>query len=65
MTREEYIENYVVHFLAVWTANNFNDYCSRGKHKQLENPPFEDAVFLAAQTWDKFQEFCINRTRNE
>lgn len=63
MTREEYIENYVVNFLAVWTANNFSDYCMRGWHKQLENPPFEDAVFLAVQTWDKFQEFCLNKVK--
>ena len=54
MTKAEYIENFVVTFISVMTANNYQDYCSRGLHKELENPPFEDAFYLAEKTWDKF-----------
>jgi hypothetical protein len=57
MTKSEYIETFVVNFISVWTARHFDDYCSRGLHKELENPPFEDAVFLATRTWEKFENF--------
>ena len=57
MTKSEYIETFVVNFISVWTAINYNDYCSRSLHKELENPPFEDAVFLATKTWEKFERF--------
>lgn len=55
MTREQYIDNFVVNFVSVWTAINYNEFCAQGKHEALENPPFEDAVFLAQKTWDKFK----------
>lgn len=57
MTRREYIETFVINFVSVWTAKNYTDYCSRGLHKELENPPFEDALFLAQETWDKYNGF--------
>jgi len=55
MTKSEYIETFVINFISVWTARS---YCSRGLHKDLENPPFEDAVFLATRTWEKFERFA-------
>jgi hypothetical protein len=54
MTKAEYIETFVVNFISVWTAESYSDYCSRGLHKELENPPFEDAFYLAEKTWEKF-----------
>lgn len=58
LTKEEYIEQFAVNFVSVWAARNYDDYCMRGLHKQLENIPIEDALFLAERSWDKFHEFA-------
>jgi len=53
MTKEEFIRQFVVQFLATWTATNYNDFCARDMHSHLETPPVEDAFFLAEAAWLK------------
>jgi hypothetical protein len=45
---------FVVQFLAAWTASNFNGYCARGMQESLCRPPVEDAVFLANAAWKQW-----------
>jgi hypothetical protein len=61
MNKSEYIETFVINFISVWTARNYDDYCSRNMHKELENSPFEDALFLAEKTWEKFEKLRIEK----
>lgn len=39
-------------FIATWCANNYADYCTRGMHKELGEPPIEDAEHLAEKAWE-------------
>lgn len=57
MSRNEFIDAYVVQFLAAWTAQHYEDYCSRGLHNELESPPIEDAIFLAEKAWERLVQF--------
>ena len=54
MDEKTFKENFISTFLATWTANNFNDYCMRGKQEDLENPPVEDAIYLADKAWIRY-----------
>ena len=47
MTKTEFIEQYVVVFLASWTVKEYDDACARGQNDRLNEPPVEDAYFLA------------------
>ena len=43
-------------FIGAWLANNYSDACSMGQHDRLNEPPIEDAEFLAEQAilhWKK------------
>jgi len=53
MKKEEFIRAFVTQFLASWAATNFTDYCARGRQESLEDPPVEDAFFLAEKHWEK------------
>ena len=55
MTKQEFIEQYKVTFLATWAAKNYEDYCMRGIQEQLETPPVEDAQFLAEAAWEEMK----------
>ncbi len=52
MNKETFIEQYVVTFIATWTANEYSMACATGNHKRLQEPPVEDAYFLAEKVWD-------------
>jgi hypothetical protein len=52
MSREQFIEQYVITFLATWTANNYSEACMSGNHQRLREPPVEDAYFLAEKAWE-------------
>lgn len=56
MNKKEFKQNFITTFLATWVANNYDDYCSRDKHELLENPPIEDAEYLADKILDKMEE---------
>lgn len=48
---EKFKKDFATQFMATWTANNYNDYCSRGAWTELGKPPIEDAEFLADSAW--------------
>ena len=48
---KDFVQRYVAGFLASWTSRNYEDYCMRGKHEELENGPVEDALYLADKYW--------------
>lgn len=50
--KEEFCRQFVVNFVSTWAANNYEDYCSRGLHAELGNPPVEDAEDLAGKAWE-------------
>jgi len=56
MEKQEFKDRYIVTFLATWTANNYAFACTHNRHKMLENPPVEDAEFLAEAAWEKVNE---------
>lgn len=56
MSKKAFKENFISTFLASWCASHWDDYCSRGLRKELENPPIEDAIFLANKAWTKYRE---------
>ncbi len=49
---------FIASFLASWVAQNFTDSCMRGQHKKLEQPPVEDAEFLAQKAWEHWVKLC-------
>ena len=54
MTKQEYIDAFVVQFVATHAANIYVDACMRGQHERLAELPFEDAAHLAQESWDEF-----------
>jgi len=56
MEKQEFIDNYIVTFLATWTANNYQSACSSGELYRLNSPPVEDANFLADKAWIKWSD---------
>lgn len=54
MEEKEFKNSYISTFVATWTAINYEDYCIRNMHSELENPPFEDAEYLADKAWENY-----------
>jgi hypothetical protein len=53
LDQDKFITDYVTIFLATWTANEYDSACQRGEQRKLNNPPIEDAVYLARMAWMK------------
>lgn len=56
LTQQQFIDQFIVHFLATWCANEYDDACMNGEHERLNKPPVEDAKFLAEKAWKHYQE---------
>jgi len=56
LKEKKFKEQFKVTFLATWAATNFNDYCMNGMQESLENPPVEDAIYLADKAWEKLND---------
>lgn len=56
MTEENFKNQFICQFLATWCATHYDEYCSHGLHDRLENPPVEDAEFLAQKAWERIKE---------
>lgn len=50
----EFKKQFVTGFLSNWAVMNNDDYCARGLHDELRNPPVEDAKHLAECAWEKW-----------
>lgn len=53
--RDTFINTFVINFLSSWCATHFEDYCSRGLQGRLEDPPVDDAMYLAERAWERLQ----------
>jgi len=49
-------QRYVIGFLTSWCAVNYSDFCSRGLHQELRQPPVEDAAHLAEEAWSHWSD---------
>jgi hypothetical protein len=56
MTKEQFIAQYILVFMATWTAKEYNDACLYSRQKSLEKQPIEDAEYLAKIAWNIYQE---------
>lgn len=54
--RRQFVREFMTTFLATWCAENYSDYCTRGLHKELRNPPVEDAEHLAHEAFNKIRD---------
>lgn len=56
MTKKEFIEAYVVSFMANWAAINYTDACMRSEQRTLtETDMFAEAVYLANELWERLE----------
>lgn len=53
LSKQDFIEQFVVQFLASYTATIYEDCCMRGQHAKLRKPPVEDAIHLAEEAWNE------------
>lgn len=56
MIKEHFIAQYVINFMASWSASRYDDACLSGNQESLEQQPIEDAIYLAEIAWTKYQE---------
>ena len=61
LDEQRFKEQFVATFLATYVAQNYTDNCMRGNHKASENPPVEDAAYLANKAWEKYLKDCQGR----
>ena len=54
LTKDQFLDQFTVQFLASWCAKEYNDACLNGTQKRLDTPPVEDARFLAEQAWKHY-----------
>jgi len=59
MTRQVFIERYVVEFLAAYNATIYVEACMMGHHDRLRNPPIEDARHMAEHAWEAFNQEIV------
>jgi hypothetical protein len=52
MSKEQFIELYIIQFMASWAAVNYSDCCMRGKYNELAcGTMIVEARFLAEKTF--------------
>ena len=55
MSKEQFVEQYIVQFMATHAALNYDKACFRGEHETLTCAGmFEEAQTLAEQAWVRF-----------
>ena len=52
MNKTEFVKAYVAAFLGAWAANTTQQ-ASQGWQKSILNPPIEDAIFQAEESWNR------------
>lgn len=48
----EFKRRFAIEFLAAYVANQNDACCADGQHELLQEPPVEDAEFLAEKAWE-------------
>lgn len=51
LSRATFISQFVASACAGWTMWHVDEYCATNRHKDLEEPPLEDILFLADAQW--------------
>lgn len=54
LTKEQFVDQFVVNFISTWCANEYDDACMNSQHERLNTPPVEDASFLAEKAWEHY-----------
>ena len=54
MNESDFKTAWVAAFIATWTAINYQESCATGEQTRIENPPLEDAEYLALVHWQKW-----------
>lgn len=55
--KEEFVNNYIVTFVATRAALKYEDACMRGDHENLrKHYDMEDAIGLADDAWKAYEE---------
>ena len=49
--KDRFIKQYIVSFMASYTADKYEEMCVNDNHKALRQPPVEDAHHLAEEAW--------------
>lgn len=56
MTKQQFIQQWVIGFLSAEASKEYNDCASVGDYSRVEeNAPYEDAYHLARVQWDRIQ----------
>lgn len=55
LSKEEFIEQFAITFMATHAANIYVECCMTGKHSRLHDPQIEDAYFIAEKVWENKQ----------
>ena len=66
MNRQQFIDGYVMSFLGAWAAKEYDGENSTWQ-KRIIDPPIEDAIFQAEETWKRFSksDLCDTTDDNE
>jgi hypothetical protein len=56
LSKEEFIEQFAIAFMASYAANVYQDCCMKGDFDRVHNPQIEDAYFIAEKVWVNKQE---------
>jgi len=61
MDEDKFKEMFAATFLATWCATQYDHACAMGQAAKLEEPPVEDAIYLADTAWAELQKVMPNR----
>lgn len=56
LSQDEFCKQFVAVFCGAWCANHYDDACINSEHEELENPPIDDAIYLADTAWTAYIE---------
>ena len=62
MSKEKFIQQYIVSFLSSHVISEYNDRCMRGTWGTYHHP-VEDAFSLAEQAWAELQEITLDKCK--
>lgn len=57
LTKEQFLDQYIVTGMATWATNNYSEYCSSGKHQGLrDHGIIEDLIGLGGDAYKVYME---------
>jgi hypothetical protein len=55
----EFKRQFVAAFIGSWCSKHYENDCENGAHSHTENPPVEDALYLADKAWEKYMALSL------